>query len=438
MGEISEIIGGGTPATSDDGNFAEHGIAWLTPADLTGYKETYIIRGRRDLSEQGYRQSAARLMPAGTVLFSSRAPIGYCAIAAGQIATNQGFKSFVLKGDTSPEYIRHYLRASVDYAESKSSGTTFKELSGSRAAEISVPLAPPPEQRRIVAKIDSLSAKSARARDHLEHLPRLIEKYKQAVLAAAYDGRLLSSANKLCRTVPISNLLTTLDQGWSPKCESEPASPLEWGVIKTTAIQPIHFRATESKRLPAHLEARPALTLENGDVLITRAGPRSRVAIACVVREAHPRLMLCDKAYRLRVKSETVNPVFVAYMLNAPRSLEALEQMKTGISDSGLNLTQSKFLALPIPDFTLNTQSEIVRRIETMFNWIDRLASETTNARKLIDHLDQAVLAKAFRGELVPQDPNDEPASVLLERIKSERATPQRSSGTRGRPRRTA
>jgi type I restriction enzyme S subunit len=81
---------------------------------------------------------------------------------------------------------------------------------------------------------------------------------------------------------------------------------------------------------------------------------------------------------------------------------------------------------------------EIGRRIKVAFGWIDRLASEATGARKLVDHLDQAVLAKAFRGELVPQVPDDEPASVLLERIKAERATSQRNGGSRGRPRRTA
>jgi type I restriction enzyme S subunit len=80
-------------------------------------------------------------------------------------------------------------------------------------------------------------------------------------------------------------------------------------------------------------------------------------------------------------------------------------------------------------------QEEISRRVSAAFAWIDRLASEATSARKLIDHLDQAVLAKAFRGELVPQDPSEEHASVLVERIRVERATPQRGTGARGRPR---
>src|SRR5258708_37683984 len=113
-------------------------------------------------------------------------------------------------------------------------------------------------------------------------------------------------------------MIVGLDQGWSPKCESEPATdPEHWAVIKTTAIQPIDFNNSENKRLPAHLAPRPDITIETGDVLITRAGPRSRVAIACVVKQTRPRLMLCDKAYRLRVKPSVADATFLTYMLNS-------------------------------------------------------------------------------------------------------------------------
>jgi type I restriction enzyme S subunit len=91
--------------------------------------------------------------------------------------------------------------------------------------------------------------------------------------------------------------------------------------------------------------------------------------------------------------------------------------------------------ALPVPVAGPQEQEEVVRLIDIAFAWIDRLAKEATSARKLIDHLDQAVLAKAFRGELVPQDPNDEPASVLLERIRAERAARQAPDGRGRRPR---
>jgi len=289
-----------------------------------------------------------------------------------------------------------------------------------------IPLNLPPlsEQRRIVARIESLSSKSKRARSHLDHIPRLVEKYKLAILAAGYDGKLTRNFASPPPTLSISTMIASLDQGWSPKCESEPASDHnDWAVMKTTAIQPIHFNGAENKKLPVSLKPRPQIVIEPDDVLITRAGPRSRVAIACVVKTTRPRLMLCDKAYRLRVNPSIANATFLALMLNAPRSLDILEQMKTGMSDSGLNLTQGKFLELPIPSYSLAEQQEVIRSVEAAFAWIDRLVSETTNARKLIGHLDQAILAKAFRGELVPQDPNDEPVRVLLDKAKATLAT---------------
>jgi type I restriction enzyme S subunit len=96
-------------------------------------------------------------------------------------------------------------------------------------------------------------------------------------------------------------------------------------------------------------------------------------------------------------------------------------------------LSISKIEGLPIPICVPDEQREIIRRIEAALSWINRLASETSNARKLVDHLDQAILAKAFQGELVPQDPSDEPASVLLDRIRAERASASEKSG-RGKP----
>jgi type I restriction enzyme S subunit len=134
----------------------------------------------------------------------------------------------------------------------------------------------------------------------------------------------------------------------------------------------------------------------------------------------------------LRIDQDRTDPVYLTYMLNSPQCLSVLEAMKTGISDSGLNLTQGKFLELPIPAFSKDIQVRIVDRVRMAFNWIDRLASETISARRLINRLDQAILAKAFRGELVPQDPADEPASVLLQRIRAERrAAPKAKRGRR-------
>ncbi len=155
---VGAIVGGGTPPAADPGNFTEpgEGIPWLTPADLGGYSDLYISRGSRDLTEKGSRASSATVMPKGTVLFTSRAPIGYVAIAANPISTNQGFKSIVPYILDCSHFIATAMKAFAPEIDAKAPGTTFKEVSGKIVAGISFPLPPLDEQRRIVAKVDEL------------------------------------------------------------------------------------------------------------------------------------------------------------------------------------------------------------------------------------------------------------------------------------------
>lgn len=293
------------------------------------------------------------------------------------------------------------------------------------------PFALPPaaEQRRIVAKLDALTTCIARARAELRRVPVLSKNLRATALRQAYDLARLKAG-----TVPIREMLSSLDQGWSPKCENYPSQDSdEWAVLKTTAVQALRFQANENKVLPSWLEPRPGLEVAMNDILVTRAGPRVRVGISCVVKETRPKLILADKIYRLRADPDRALPDYVALMLNAPQSLATIETMKTGISDSGLNLTQDKFLALEIPAIDRADQEVIIESTAVTFARADRLEAEAARARALLDRLEAAILAKAFRGELVPQDPNDEPASVLLERIRAQRAGAPNTRRGRGR-----
>ena len=157
---VGAIVGGGTPRAGDPRNFSEpgEGVAWLTPKDLGGHRSSSIERGSRDLSEKGLRCSSATLMPTGTVLFSSRAPIGYVAIASNPISTNQGFKSIVPYVSDCSKYIGLAMQAFAPEIEARAPGTTFKEASGKIVAGVPFPLPPLAEQRRIVAKVDELMA----------------------------------------------------------------------------------------------------------------------------------------------------------------------------------------------------------------------------------------------------------------------------------------
>lgn len=156
---IGQIIGGGTPSSTQPSyytNVDTGGIPWLTPADLRGYTSIYITHGSRNITIEGLKNSSARLMPKGTVLFSSRAPIGHIAIASNDITTNQGFKSIVPSGDIYSEYVYRWLQYYGPEIDSNASGTTFREVSGSIVERQLIPLPPLAEQKRIITKIDSI------------------------------------------------------------------------------------------------------------------------------------------------------------------------------------------------------------------------------------------------------------------------------------------
>ena len=131
ISDLGAVVGGSTPAKSKPEYYTENGIPWITPKDLSINKEKFISHGENDITELGLGNSSATIMPEGTVLFSSRAPIGYIAIAAGEVTTNQGFKSVVPKPEIGTAFVYYFLKQNLPIIEGMASGSTFKEVSGS-------------------------------------------------------------------------------------------------------------------------------------------------------------------------------------------------------------------------------------------------------------------------------------------------------------------
>jgi type I restriction enzyme S subunit len=182
----------------------------------------------------------------------------------------------------------------------------------------------------------------------------------------------------------------------------------------------------ENKHLPDKLTPKEHLEVLNGDILITCAGPRARCGVACLVKSTRPKLLISGKMYQLRCDSEVIVHEFLECFLREPGTQKAIDKMKTGINDSGLNLTHGRFKNLEIPLPPLNEQKRIVAKIEELFSEIDAGVASLRQARSQLDVYRQALLKKAFTGELTAdwrkQHPDQiEPAEKLLERIRQER-----------------
>ena len=198
MGDVATIVGGSTPRT-DRPEYFGGDVPWITPADLSGYKEKTISRGARNITQEGLENSGARLVPAKTILFSSRAPIGYVAIASNPVATNQGFKSFVLNDELLPDFVYYYLQRAKEFAVALASGTTFLEISGKNAARLPIPVPPLTEQRRIVEEIEKQFTRLEAGVAALRRVQANLKRYRAAVLKAACEGRLVPTEAELAR-----------------------------------------------------------------------------------------------------------------------------------------------------------------------------------------------------------------------------------------------
>lgn len=215
-------------------------------------------------------------------------------------------------------------------------------------------------------------------------------------------------------------------QGWSPQCHNHPASDNYWGVLKTTAIQDGEFWGHENKKLPESIEPRPHLEIAKGDILMTCAGPRNRCGVVCFVKETRPKLLMSGKMYRFRPNSTLLDSKYLEGFIRSHQAQRAIDSMKTGISDSGLNLTHGRFSELMVPLAPLPEQKRIIAKIEELFSELDNGIAALKTTREQLKVYRQAVLKHAFEGKLTAKWREEnadklETPEQLLARIQQER-----------------
>jgi type I restriction enzyme S subunit len=422
---IAELGTGHTPSRKHP-EYWGGDVPWIGIRDAGAHHGGVIDDTLQRINQLGLNNSSARLLPKDTICLSRTASVGYVVKMGRDMATSQDFVAWTCTDALEPDFLMQALLAEGADIRRFGEGSTHTTIYFPEVKAFHIALPPLPEQRRIVAKIDSLTDKSRRAREHLDHIPRLVEKYKQAVLAAAFRGELTREwraergVTALYQMGLIGDVVTDVRYGTAKKCDYDAGSTpvlripnVQKGEIALDDLKSADFEAAELRKL----------RLQEGDLLVIRSnGSLGLVGRCAVVNEAAAGMLFAGYLIRLRPDTETVLPRFAHLWLQSTPMRSVIEGLAK--STSGVNnINSTQIEQLPIKLTGLDEQNEIIRRIDVAFAWIDRLASEATSARRLIDRLDQSVLAKAFRGELVPQDPADEPASVLLERIRAERGT---------------
>jgi type I restriction enzyme S subunit len=377
------------------------------------------------VTEAGLANSAARLLPAGTVCLSRTASVGYVVQMGRNMATSQDFVTWTCVNGLEPRYLVYALLAEGDDIRRFGKGSTHTTIYFPEVKAFHICLPPINEQRRIVAKLDSLFARTCRAREELARIPRLIEHYKQAILAAAFRGELtrtLREEEELpnWQERPLHSLITDgPTNGYSPRAGENPAGTMSLKLTATTRGA-LDLSAKAVKRLSETVPENSKFWLEDGDLLVQRANSLEYVGAAPIYRGPNKAYIYPDLMMRLRVESDILRSFLWRY-LNGPGARAYFQANATGTAGNMPKINGRTLKALLVPVPSEREMAAIVSKIDDEFAFIDRFSAQSGKAESLLDHLDQANLAKAFRGELVPQDPNDEPAAVLLERIRAAR-----------------
>jgi type I restriction enzyme, S subunit len=289
-------------------------------------------------------------------------------------------------------------------------GSTQEALTDNGVREIKIPLPPLAEQHRIIAKLDAVMQKVESNKQRLGKIPKLLKRFRQSVLAAAVnnDGAEEITRN-VCEEIQIGPFGTQLHRHEYISNGIPLVNPTH--IQNGEIIPDMDLTITKSK-----FKELPNYHLKTGDVIMGRRGEMARCAS---VGEKENGWLCGTGSLFFRPNLKKINPQYLYWVLSNSNTKAFLEGEAKGSTMSNLNLNIVRNIPFPLP--SLEEQKKIVKQVEQLFAFADKIEARYTKAKTMLDKLPQSILAKAFRGELVAQDPNDEPASVLLERIKLEK-----------------
>ena len=381
LDQVSRIVGGSTPST-DRTEFWDGTIAWTTPKDLSNLEGPYLDGSSRKITEAGLQSCASEILPANSVLFSSRAPIGLVAINRVPMATNQGFKSFIPYRDVADaKYLYHWLKTNRSYLDSLGNGATFKEVSKAIVSRVELPVPPLSEQKRLAAILDHADAIRRKRQQAL----RLTDDFLRSVFLDMFGT---SEAPKCSRTSLSDHLefITSGGRGWAQYYSEEGDK-----FIRSLDVQMNEINDTEMIRVRAPKNAEADRTrIRVGDVLLTITG--SLIGRVAPVTETHEGAFISQHVAILRMRE--INPEFASYALSSEECQQQIARNQTGQTKPGLNFDQIRRITIPQPS----------KAAEELFSKILKVRRKTLNSQRRAcaeaETLFQSLQHRAFTGQL--------------------------------------
>jgi len=370
LDKLGEIVGGATPSTKCE-DYYGGSIPWITPKDLSSFKGRYITSGERNITEKGLASCSAQMMPKDAVLFTSRAPIGYVAIASQSVCTNQGFKSIVVNEKADPLFVYYLLKYNKDAIEAMGSGTTFKEVSGKtmRAVKVRIPL-DVSYQNRIAAVLDSLDTK-------IENNERINDNLQQQAMAL-YAEMFLNSSDNNVTSGTLSDI-AAITMGQSPSGSSYNEDGV--GEVFYQGRAEFGFRFPKRRLFTTE----PKRMAETGDVLLSVRAPVGDLNVAyercCIGRGLGA------------IHSKTGHSSFVLYTMFALRSqLDVFNG--EGTVFGSINRDALNAIPIDIPPVTEIDQFEAVAHP------IDELIRANYEENCRLEAIRDSLLPKLMSGEI--------------------------------------
>ncbi|MDP3051924.1 MAG: restriction endonuclease subunit S [bacterium] len=370
LGEVCEIIGGGTPKTAIS-EYWNGDIVWITPKDLGKLENGEIFDSSKKISKEGLKKSSARLLPKGTVVLSSRAPIGYVAIASIPLATNQGCRNFVCGNNIYNHYLYYFLKSSTNLLNSLGSGSTFSEISGSRLKQLEIPLPPLEIQRKIVAKLEGLLGKikeakrlRAEAEDAVQNLlPAELHKIFSEGKKKEWEEKELGDV--LDYEQPTKYIVNSVDYS------------NEYKIPVLTAGKTFILGYTNEKDNIFSVEELPVIIFDDFTTAI------KFVDFPFKVKSSAMKI--------LRAKKEKVNTNFLFYIM---------QTLKLN-HDTHKRYWISEYSNIKIPLPPIAEQKKIVAYLDSLFEKTKQIQTLQFQTAADFTNLEQSILHKAFSGELI-------------------------------------